>query len=75
MEVWCFIICFSYAKPVASVTDSFCQSYKQTVLTRDEVAEVMKLSTSIRLRLQGNELEYLCRCKQAKIKACENYNG
>lgn len=70
--VWCFIICFGVSgqsPPV--VADTYCRSYRQTVLTQEELKQVMKLPRSVRDRIQGNDLDYLCRCKGLGIKECQ----
>ena len=75
--VWCFIICFGTATAEApkAPVDTFCQSYRRVVLKKGEVPEVMKLSRGLRDRLQGNELEYMCRCLQWKDKVCRTVSG
>jgi hypothetical protein len=69
--VWCFIVCFgSLGQPPVPV-DTYCQTYQQVVRKREELGEVTKLSRPIRDRIQGNDLDYLCRCKGLRIKECQ----
>ena len=69
--VWCFIICFGATEaPSAPPVDSFCTNYERVVTTPEELALVLKLPRAMRDRMQGNELEYLCRCRGLKDVAC-----
>lgn len=75
--VWCFIVCFGVSQPpqVVAPIDNYCQSYRRVVLNKHELADVMKLSRGLRTRLQGNELEYMCRCMGWKNKACRGLSS
>jgi hypothetical protein len=70
--VWCFIVCVGFANPSVKPipVDTYCSVYRQTVINRDELSEIMKLPRNIRDRIQGNDLYHLCRCKNPKAKAC-----
>jgi hypothetical protein len=71
-DLWCFIICFGTTQVVlpASV-DTFCTTYQQVVITKEDLDRAKALPRAMRDRLQGNELEYLCRCKGYKHNMCE----
>ena len=77
--VWCFIICFGAATSASEAmkgpNDTFCHSYRQVVLSKGEIKEVMKLNKRLRVRLQGNELEYMCRCLGWKDKSCNTLSS
>jgi hypothetical protein len=63
--VWCFVFCFGVTTPLPAPTvlDSYCQSYQRVVLSTAELEQVKKLDRKLRDRIQGNDLDYLCRCK------------
>lgn len=72
--LWCFLLCFGSSEPTkVSAVDSFCTSYRRVVETKEDLDQVLKLSRALRDKIQGNDLEYLCRCKNAQITACEQY--
>jgi hypothetical protein len=56
---------------VQTISD-YCQRYQRQVLTKDEVAEVKKLSQSLRRRIQGNDVDYLCACVGWKDAICKS---
>lgn len=67
----CFLLCFgSIGGPTAPV-NSYCQRYERTVRTKAEAIEIMKLPRSMRDRVQGNDLDYLCNCLGWKDAACQ----
>ena len=69
--VWCFVVCFGFYHPQPPVvTDSYCQTYRRVVSTKQELGEIMKLPRSIRDKMQGNDLDYLCRCLKWKNPVC-----
>lgn len=70
--IWCFIICFGSATtaPAERPIDSYCSSYQQVVLSHAELELILRLPRPLRDKIQGNELEYLCRCKGWKDEAC-----
>lgn len=70
--VWCFIICFGASNPAPSVPlDTFCGSYERLVQTPADLAEIKKLPKDLRRRVQGNEADYLCRCKGWQDPICQ----
>ena len=73
MIEWCIIFCFGMSKPTPPV-QTYCQSYVQTVQKRDELEAILKLPRHLRNRIQGNDLDYLCRCKGFKDAACQKKN-
>lgn len=71
--VWCFILCFgSIEAEKPKVVDSYCSSYSQVVRSAEDLGWVKNLPRVVRDRMQGNDLEYLCRCRRLGIKACQN---
>jgi hypothetical protein len=70
--VWCFIVCFGVLHPTEPpvTVDTFCQSYQPVVMTKAELDQVLRLDRKLRDRIQGNDLDYLCRCKGWQDKAC-----
>lgn len=72
MTIWCFIICFgtNQAPVQGAVLDTYCSNYVQVVQSAEEAKLVLGLPKAVRSRLQGNELEYHCRCKGLKDEAC-----
>lgn len=70
--VWCFIVCFGFMEPAKpKIVDAYCQTYIQVIRTAGEIEHVKGLPRAIRDKIQGNDLEYLCRCKGSGIKACQ----
>lgn len=63
--VWCFIFCFGISNPPEQpkVLDSYCLTYQRIVKTSADLDQIKKLNRPLRDLIQGNELEYLCRCK------------
>lgn len=66
----CFILCFGSIEAKVPI-QTYCQSYVQTVQKRDELEAILKLPRHLRNRIQGNDLDYLCRCRGLKDKACQ----
>lgn len=60
--IWCFIICFGMAKEPPTIVDSYCQTYQRVVRSPRDLDQVLKMDRSVRDLIQGNDLEYLCRC-------------
>lgn len=57
---FCFLFCGVESAPVV---DSYCQSYLQVNQSSADSAEIKKLSRAPKLRLNANEVLYLCKCK------------
>lgn len=75
-EIWCFIVCFGMASvSQPSSVDSFCSTYVQIVRSKEELDKVKLLPRAMRDRVQGNDLEYLCRCTEFKSKLCPEKKG
>lgn len=71
-DLWCFIICFGTTQvSLPPSVDTFCATYQQVVISKEDLDKVKLLPREARDRLQGNELEYLCRCKEYKHSLCE----
>ena len=62
--VYCFILCFGFLSgdAKAAPVDTFCQTYTRVVVNKSELDDVLKLPRKLRDRIQGNDLDYLCRC-------------
>jgi hypothetical protein len=72
----CFILCFGiYRGEQPGPVDSFCQTYVQTVTSRAELDAVKRLPRQLRDRIQGNDLDYLCRCLNWKDPTCQSSTG
>lgn len=57
---FCFLFCsVKRAAPV----DSFCQSYQRVNQSAADSAEIKKLSRGPKVRLNANDVLYLCKCK------------
>lgn len=54
-----------------TVFSDFCQRYQRQVLTREEVAEVRRLSQNLQRRIQGNDVDYLCNCTGWSDPICQ----
>ena len=75
-EIWCFIVCFGSSQvALPPSVDSFCATYQQVVTSKEDLEKVKLLPRATRDRLQSNELEYLCRCKEYKHALCEAKKG
>lgn len=57
---FCFLFC---AVETAPVIDSFCQAYQQVNQSPADSAEIKKLSRAPKVRLDANDVLYLCKCK------------
>ena len=57
---FCFLFC---AVESAPVVDSFCTSYLQVNQSAADSAEIKKLSRTPKVRLNANDVLYLCKCK------------
>lgn len=69
--IWCFLFCFGFAQPASpKIIDAYCQTYVQVVKSPDDLEKIKAMPRVMRDRVQGNDLEYLCRCKGWKDKAC-----
>lgn len=68
--VVCFIFCFGSTPDVKAPISEYCQVYERQVLTKDELAAVRKLPKALQKRIQGNDLDYLCRCLKWENPAC-----
>lgn len=70
-DLWCFIICFGSTQvTLPPSVDTFCATYQRVVLTKEELDKVKTLPRAMRDRIQGNDLEYLCRCEGYKHTLC-----
>lgn len=65
LGVWCFVVCFGADSPeeTSIALDTFCQTYQQVVRDTRELESILKLNRTMRNRIQGNDLEFLCRCQ------------
>lgn len=57
---FCFLICGVEPAPVV---DSFCQSYQKVNQSVADSAEIKRLSRGPKVRLNANEILYLCKCR------------
>jgi len=78
--VWCFIVCFGIAPakvapPRPIPIDTYCQTYRRIVLNKQELEDVLKMPRNLRNRIQGNDLDYLCRCQNPKNAMCSSSTG
>lgn len=64
---FCFLFC-SVKRPVV---DSFCQSYQQVNQGAADSAEIKKLSRAPKVRLNANDVLYLCKCKAWDNPICK----
>lgn len=69
----CFILCFGSMQPNPAL-QTYCQSYVRTVQKKEELEAILTLPRHLRNRIQGNDLDYLCRCKGLKDVACQKKN-
>ena len=71
--IYCFIFCFGISDPVPEsiVIDSYCQRYERQVVTAMDAEAVKKLPPPLARRIQGNEVDYLCKCLGWKDKSCK----
>lgn len=71
----CFLLCFGSIPAFKAPLETYCQSYVQTVQKREELEAILKLPRHLRNRIQGNDLDYLCRCRGLKDAACQRSNS
>lgn len=74
IAVTCFVICFG-SEDQGPAVDTFCQTYTQVVTSVSELSEVKKLPRALRDRIQGNDLDYLCRCLKWKDQSCRSQSS
>jgi len=74
LTVVCFIVCFgtSFSGGANAPTDTFCQTYSQIVTSQVELDAVRRLPRAVRDRIQGNDLDFLCRCLNWKDSTCRD---
>lgn len=60
---------------VVPAIKDYCTTYNRVVLTQAERAEIKQLSRTIRTRIQGNDLDYLCRCIGWADPICRGRKG
>lgn len=66
LGVWCFVVCFgsdSSDDQAPMALDTFCQTYQQVVRDTKELSQILRVDRTVRNRIQGNDLEFLCRCQ------------
>jgi len=63
--------CFLFCTVKRPVVDSFCQSYQQVNQGAADSAEIKKLSRGPKVRLNANEVLYLCKCKAWDNPICK----
>lgn len=73
----CFIFCFGATDPAPAsvVVDSFCHRYERQVVSQADADAIKKLPPNLARRIQGNEVDYLCRCLGWKDKVCQQGPG
>jgi hypothetical protein len=52
----------SGCETMTPAVSDYCTRYQRQVLTKAEVAQIKQLDQSLRRRIQGNDLDYLCNC-------------
>jgi hypothetical protein len=65
---FCFLFC---SVETAPVVDSFCQTYQRVNQSAADSAEIKKLSRAPKVRLNANDVLYLCKCKAWDNAICK----
>jgi hypothetical protein len=65
---FCFLFCEIEQDPIS---DSFCTSYQQVNRGASDSAEIKKLSRAPKIRLNANDVLYLCKCKAWNNPICK----
>lgn len=65
---FCFLFCGVEPAPVV---DSFCTSYLQVNQSPADSAEIKKLSRDPKVRLNANDVLFLCKCKAWDNPICK----
>lgn len=55
--------CFLFCEVETAESDSFCTSYQRVNQSAADSAEIKKLSRAPKVRLNANDILYLCKCK------------
>lgn len=63
--------CFLFCAVDTPVVDSFCQVYQQVNQSPADSAEIKKLSRDPKIRLNANDVLYLCKCKAWDNPICK----
>lgn len=71
-ETICILFCFSTSGVGAAPVEDFCERYERQVLSEEEAEQIMQLPRALRDRIQGNELDYLCQCRQWNNPICDS---
>jgi hypothetical protein len=67
----CFVVCFGFTDSSDPVPlDDYCQRYERVVITDGDKDAIKKLPLNIQKRIQGNEVDYLCKCLKWEHKVC-----
>lgn len=69
---FCFLFC---AVEQESPVDSFCQAYQQVNRSPEDAAEIKKLPRAPKVRLNTNDVLYLCKCKRWDNPICKDKAG
>lgn len=72
LEGICILFCFSLTEPPRAPVSDFCERYERQVLTDDDAERLMELPRALRDRIQGNEVDYLCQCRQWNNPICDS---
>lgn len=65
---FCFLFCEVEQE---SPADSYCQAYQQVNQSAADSAEIKKLSRGPKVRLNANDVLYLCKCKAWDNPICK----
>lgn len=65
---FCFLFC---AVEPAPVVDSFCQTYQQVNQSPADSAEIKKLTRDPKVRLNANDVIFLCKCRAWNNPICK----
>jgi hypothetical protein len=65
---FCFLF---FSVETSPAVDSFCQSYQQVNQGPTDSAEIKKLSRAPKVRLNANDVLYLCKCRNWNNPICK----
>ncbi len=71
--IYCFVFCIGSVAPAKPVPapDTFCSVYRQQVTSAQEFEAIRTLPRSLRDKMQGNDLYYMCKCQGWDAPECQ----